>query len=767
MARDNPGKAASKPAKAAKKSAAAVKKAVGSAAEKVAELLTPDVPGSPGSGTPSVAEPTEPRDPLPPRPEQGTPQTRTPTGAPTGARADANGQQGKYLTTSQGARLRDTDHSLKAGPRGPILLQDHHLREKITHFDHERIPERVVHARGAGAHGVFEGYGTADGVTRAGFLKKGKQTDVFVRFSTVLGSRGSADTVRDTRGFATKFYTDEGTFDLVGNNMPVFFIQDGIKFPDIIHAGKPHPDREIPQAQSAHDTFWDFVSLHTEAQHHTIWNMSDRGIPRSFRTMEGFGVHTFRLVNEAGDTVLAKFHWKPKLGVHSLDWEEAQLLSGMDPDFHRRDLYDAIEAGAYPVWELGIQVLPDTPDETFEGIDLLDPTKIVPEELAPVQPIGKMTLNRTPTNFFAEVEQVAFHLGNLPPGIDVTNDPLLQTRLFSYVDTQLTRLAGPNFSQIPINRPHAAVNDMLRDGFHQQAIHAGVAPYRPNSLDGGNPSVAGDADQAFLDVPVTVAEASKVRASPVSFEDHYSQVRLFWLSMSPVEREHIIRAYTFELGKCYEQAIKERQLLSLANIDPVLCAQVAAGLGLPAPEPTVPLADVTPSPALSQIGEVWPGDGRTVGVVIDPDGDLDGLGALREAVFAAGMVPLLIAPHGGLVGGLPVQRTFATARSVEFDAVLLAGAPVPAPDAIPARDAKAGTKGSAAIDPRVLLMVEEAWRHAKAIGAYGASSAVLTAAGVDGTPGVVVADNAADVFTQLQQLMGAHRVWDRFPASVA
>ncbi|GAB3837351.1 hypothetical protein GCM10027610_039300 [Dactylosporangium cerinum] len=418
------------------------------------------------------------------------------------------------------------------------------------------------------------------------------------------------------------------------------------------------------------------------------------------------------------------------------------------------------------MWELGIQVLPDTPDETFEGIDLLDPTKLVPEELAPVQPIGKMTLNRTPTNFFAEVEQVAFHLGNLPPGIDVTNDPLLQARLFSYVDTQITRLAGPNFSQIPINRPHAAVNDMLRDGFHQQAVHGGVAPYRPNSLDGGNPSVAGDAEQAFLDVPVTVTEASKVRSSPASFDDHYNHARLFWLSMSPVEREHIIRAYTFELAKCYEQPIKERQLLALANIDPVLCARVAAGLGLPAPEPTELLIDVTLSPALSQIGEVWPTDGRTVGVVVDPSGDLGVVAAVRTAVFAAGMTPLLIAPHGGVVGDLPVQRTFATARSVEFDAILLAGAPRPAPDAIPARDAKAGAKPSA-VDPRVLLLVEEGWRHGKAIGAYGAGSAVLTVAGVAGTPGVIAADDAADVFTEVQALMGAHRVWERFPASVA
>ncbi|SCF28279.1 catalase [Micromonospora mirobrigensis] len=747
--------------------AKAVKDVVENAAEKVAGVLTPDVPGAPGSAPPPLEEPTTPHDPLPPKKEQGAPETVTPTGARTGVPKIAKGQQGAYLTTANGTRLRDTDHSLKAGPRGPILLQDHHFREKITHFDHERIPERVVHARGTGAHGVFTGYGTADRLTTAGFLAKGKETEVFVRFSTVLGSRGSADTVRDTRGFATKFYTDEGTFDLVGNNMPVFFIQDAIKFPDIIHAAKPHPDREIPQAQSAHDTFWDFVSLHTEAQHHTIWNMSDRGIPRSYRTMEGFGVHTFRLVNAAGETVLVKFHWKPKLGVHSLTWEEAQLLNGIDPDFHRRDLYDAIEAGAFPEWELGIQVFPDTPEETFAGIDLLDPTKIVPEELAEVQPVGRLVLNRTPRNFFAETEQVAFHLGHLPPGIDVTNDPLLQGRLFSYLDTQLTRLAGPNFTQIPINRPHAAVNDMLRDGFHQQAVHAGVAPYRPNSLDGGNPFPAGPDDHPFVDVPVTVAEAPKVRASPASFDDHFSQARLFWLSMSPVEREHIVRAYTFELGKCYHQAIKERQLRALANIDPVLCEQVATGLGLPAPQPSEPLAEVAPSPALSQVGRQWPADGRMVGIVVDADSDLDGVGHVRRAVFSAGMVPLLVAAHGGTVGGLPVQRTFATGRSVEFDALLLAGAPAPAPDALAARDEKAGAPGAPGIDPRVLLMVQECWRHAKAIGAWGTGVTVLERAGVAGTPGVVTGEDGSDTLAAVQSLMAAHRVWDRFPSSVS
>src|SRR4051812_7543334 len=700
---------AGKSAKAVRKAVkATVESAAATVAEGLAALEKPEVPGTPGSGTPAVAEPTKPRDPLPPKPDQAGPDRRTATGAPSDVEAERVSAQGGFLTTAQGARLRDTDHSLKAGERGPTLLQDHHLREKITHFDHERIPERVVHARGTGAHGTFIGYGNARSVTRAAFRAKEKETPVFVRFSTVLGSRGSADTVRDTRGFATKFYTDEGTFDLVGNNIPVFFIQDGIKFPDVIHAGKPHPDREIPQAQSAHDTFWDFVSLHTEAQHHTMWNMSDRGVPRSYRTMEGFGVHTFRCENAAGETSLVKFHWKPRLGVHSLTWEEAQLLAGIDPDFHRRDLYDAIETGAYPAWELGLQVFPDNPEQTFNGIDLLDPTKIIPEEEAPVQPVGMMVLTANPTNFFAETEQVAFHLGHLVPGIDATDDPLVQARLFSYVDTQLTRLGGPNFNQIPVNRPHTEVNDMLRDGFHQHAVHTGVAPYRPNSLDGGCPFHAdGDLEGVFEHLPAKVAAGSKVRAQPASYDDHFSQARLFWLSMSPVEQEHIIRAYTFELGKCYEQAIKERQLLCLANIDPVLCAEVATGLGLPAPEPTVPLAAPESSPALSQVGDAWPPDGRMVGIVVDPDGDLSGVAEVRQAVFAAGMVPLVVGPHGGTVGGLPVQRTFATARSVEFDVLLLAGAPAPASDALPLREEKAGASSATAVDARVVLMVQE------------------------------------------------------------
>jgi catalase len=692
------------------------------------------------------------------QPDQKAPRTVSPTGVgydgPKKGR-DPREQAGDQLTTPNGVRIPDSDHSLKAGPRGPVLLEDFHLREKIMHFDHERIPERVVHARGAGAHGVFTANGAANKVTRAAVLaEKGLETPVFVRFSTVLGSRGSADTVRDTRGFATKFYTKEGTWDLVGNNIPVFFIQDAIKFPDIIHAGKPHPDREMPQAQSAHDTFWDFVTLHTEATHHTIWNMSDRGIPRSYRTMEGFGVHTFRLVNAKRETTLVKFHWKPKLGVHSLTWEEAQIAAGVDPDFHRRDLYDAIENGAFPEWELGIQVFPDTPEETFEGIDLLDPTKIVPEELAPVQVIGTLVLTGNPTNFFAEVEQAAFHTGHLVPGIEGTNDPLLQGRNFSYLDTQLTRLGGPNFTQIPINRPHAPVNDNSRDGFHQHAVHTGQAPYTPNSIDDGVPFPADWSEGGYVHVPRHV-EGDVVRAAPASFDDHFSQPALFYASLTPIEQQHIADAYTFELGKCYEQGIKERALTVLAKIDADLCAQVAAGLGLVAPAPD-PVDVAAPSPALAQIKPTpFPIEGRIVGVVAGDGADLKGVAKLREALEAEGALLRVIAPHGGqLTTGRDVEiveRTFATARSIEFDALLVAdGAP------------KDG-------DFRALVMLQEGFRHLKAIGAWGDGTEVLEAASIDvGAPGVLVAKKLGGKLTAgLIAALGMHRAWARTPLVAA
>jgi catalase len=686
------------------------------------------------------------------KPDQSAPDSDSPTGIKQPSPmppSDPRGQGGEHLTTAQGVRLPDTDHSLKAGRRGPTLLEDFHLREKITHFDHERIPERVVHARGAAAHGTFRAYGNAAAATKAGFLAdKGRETPVFVRFSTVLGSRGAADTTRDVRGFAVKFYTDEGNFDLVGNNMPIFFIQDGIKFPDLIHAAKPHPDREIPQAQTAHDTFWDFVSLHTESMHQVIWAMSDRGIPRSFRTMEGFGIHTFRLVNADGGTSLVKFHWKPVAGVHSLMWEEAQLAAGTDPDFHRRDMADGIEAGAPLEYELGLQLMPDTEDETFEGIDLLDPTKLVPEEQASVQLVGKLTLDRNPTNYFAETEQVAFCTANLVPGIQVTNDPLMAARMFSYLDTQLSRLGGPNFPQLPINRPHAPVNDNLRDGMHQTAVHQGVTPYLPNGLDDCRPLPADDDGGGYVTLP-TAVNGEKVRAKPVSFEDHFSQATMFWASMSPVEKTHIVEAYAFELGKCYEQSVKERMLVNLAKIDADLCAQVAAGLGLPAPEGQ-PAVDVMPSAALSQmVTTPGPIAGRVVGVVTGPAADLAGVATLRRSLEAKGAVLRVIAPVGGVLGSganrVPVERTLLSTRSIEYDAVVVAGG---VPDLQ---------------DVRLTVLLQETFRHCKTLGAWGDGESVLTAAGIDtAAPGVLRSEQADASFAdELVASVGMHRVWER------
>lgn len=710
------------------------------------------LPGAPATQAPPVAEPTDPTAPPAPKDDQGAPDARSATGCPMGFSGGERSQQGEYLTTAQGGRLTTSDHSLRAGERGPVLLQDHALREKITHFDHERIPERVVHARGAAAHGVFTANGVGRQFCRADVFTEGRETEVFTRFSTVLGSRGSADTVRDTRGFAVKFYTSEGTWDLVGNNIPVFFIQDAIKFPDVIHAGKPHPDREMPQAQSAHDTFWDFVTLHTEATHHTMWNMSDRGIPRSYRMMEGFGIHTFRLTDDDGVTHLVKFHWKPRLGVHSLVWEEAQIAGGVDPDFHRRDLADAIETGAYPEWDLGVQVFPDTPDQTFEGIDLLDPTKIVPEELAPVQTIGTMTLNANPTNYFAETEQVAFHPGHLPPGVDVTADPLLQGRLFSYLDTQISRLGGPNFSQLPVNRPHAPVNDMYRDGMHQTAVHQGVAPYRPNSLDAGNPAVVDPADAhetgALSDVPVSLEQSRYVRANPVSFDDHFTQPRMFYRSLSDVEQRHLVDAYVFELGKCYEETIRSRAVQVLTEVDHQLAFAVAEGLGLEAPdEPEVPDTDVqvTVSPALSQLGEQWPTDGRQIGILTGPDSDPEDVATAAEAVRQAGMVPLVTAIAGAYLGSgetaVPVARLYRTVRSVEFDAVLVDDLPPYA---------------------GVAVLLGEVMRHGKAVAARRSRLEKIRLAGVDQeVDGVELVEETRDGVASLARLLTEHRVWSR------
>jgi catalase len=674
-------------------------------------------------------------------------------------------QDSGYLTSPQGVRIAHTDDSLTVGSRGPTLMDDFHLREKVMHFDHERIPERVVHARGAAAHGVFEANGDATGITSAAFLQAGVRTPVFVRFSTVVGSRGSADTVRDVRGFATKFYTSEGNFDLVGNNIPVFFIRDGIKFPDLIHAAKPEPDVEIPQAQTAHTTFWDFVSLIPESPHMLMWAMSDRAIPRSYRMMEGFGVHTFRLVNDAGETSLVKFHWKPHLGVHGLVWEEALTLNGVDPDFHRRDLYAAIGAGAFPRWDLGVQVMPDTDDQHFEGIDLLDATKLVPEELVPVQTIGTLTLDRRPTNFFAEVEQVAFHVGHLVRGIEVVDDPLMQARLFSYLDTQLTRLGGPNFDQIPINRPVAPVDDLRRDGFSQQAVHAGRTPYLPNGVGGGCPVLAPGSEGGYVHVPREV-QGPKVRERGP--DDPYAQATLFWNSMTVVEQDHIVDAYTFELSKVEVLGVVKRMVRRLVHVHPDLATRVAWGLGLqlddlpPTAEPEdvrhpdVPDAagGVEASPALAMVTEdVWPVDGRVVQILAADGADLPGLKALRDALVAAGAVAHVVATHKGHLQGrrkgdpVLVDRSFHTASAAEADAVVVA----------------AGS--DLAAEAGALAHLQMAFRHHKPVGAWGDGVDVLAAAGIaTDDPGVVIAERATKTYARaVVDALAVHRHWDRAP----
>eukprot|EP01114_Cavostelium_apophysatum_P021786 TRINITY_DN768_c0_g1_i3.p1 TRINITY_DN768_c0_g1~~TRINITY_DN768_c0_g1_i3.p1 ORF type:complete len:551 (-),score=119.99 TRINITY_DN768_c0_g1_i3:80-1732(-) len=484
---------------------------------------------------------------------------------------------GTTLTTNFGVPLSDTDNSLKAGNRGPTLMEDFHFREKVSHFDHERIPERAVHARGAGAFGYFQVHESLADITCADFLcNPQKKTPVFVRFSTVLGSRGSTDTPRDVRGFAVKFYTDEGNFDLVGNNIPVFFIQDAIKFPDLIHAGKPEPHNEIPQAQTAHDNFWDFIGLTHESTHMIMWALSDRALPRSFRMMQGFGVHTFVLVNKEGKRRFVKFHWTPKLGTHSLVWDECVKMSGVDPDFQRRDLFDAIESGSYPEWTLGIQVVEEEDEHKFD-FDLLDATKIIPEEIVPVRKVGTLVLNRNPNNFFAETEQVAYCTSHLVPGIEASNDPLLQGRMFSYQDTQLTRLGGPNFEEIPINRPVCPVTNNQRDGFHRMQISQSKVNYFPNRF--GCPAVS---KTGYRHTPDLV-NGPKIRARGPKFDEHYKQARLFFNSLSTWERLHLIQAAKFELGHCDDQGVQERIIDMLNHVDFEMAREVAESLGLDPP----------------------------------------------------------------------------------------------------------------------------------------------------------------------------------------
>lgn len=659
-------------------------------------------------------------------------------------RVDASGQT---LTTNQGVAVADNQNSLKAGLRGPSLLEDFILREKITHFDHERIPERIVHARGSGAHGYFECYEPRPDLTRAApFQGQGKKTPVFVRFSTVAGERGSMDTARDVRGFAVKFYTDEGNWDLVGNNIPVFFIQDAMKFPDLVHSVKPEPHHQMPQAASAHDTFWDFVSLMPESTHMLLWVMSDRAIPRSYRMMQGFGVHSFRFVNEAGESCFVKFHWDPTLGTHSLVWDEAAKLGGADADFHRRDLWEAIEAGAFPEWELGVQVFTEHDADRF-SFDILDATKIIPEELIPVQPLGRLVLNRNPDNFFAETEQVAFCTAHIIPGIDFSNDPLLAGRIHSYVDTQITRLGGPNFHQIPINAPLRAPFNNQRDGLHQQAIHRGRVNYEPNSLAGGCPFQAGA--RGFVSFPEPVHE-DKLRGKPERFAEHYAQATLFYESQTPWEQAHIVGAFRFELSKLTVPAIRTRVLSQLRNVSEDLASRVAEGLGMSLPDP-MPKAiehpqppEVTRSPTLSLTARPGNGDIRARQVALLVADGMEGapILSLHAALTEAGAAPRFVGSRLGAFTTaegtvIDVDASMENAPSLLFDALVLPG-------------------GAAAVDRLGMLgqtteYIMNQFRHNKPILAFGGSTTLLHNAGIPvskrdrlATLGVFLADGSGD-----------------------
>lgn len=677
-------------------------------------------------------------------------------------RVDSNDQA---LTTNQGVPVGNNQHSLKMGLRGPTLLEDFILREKITHFDHERIPERVVHARGSAAHGYFEAYKNLGDITKAApFREAGRRTPVFVRFSTVAGERGSADAVRDVRGFAVKFYTEDGNWDLVGNNIPVFFIQDAMKFPDLVHAVKPEPHHGMPQAASAHDTFWDFVSLMPESAHMLMWQMSDRAIPRSYRTMQGFGVHTFRLVNDQGVSVFCKFHWTPTAGTHSLIWDEAVKINGADPDFHRRDLWEAIEAGAFPEWELGLQIFTEEDAQEFP-FDILDPTKLVPEEMVPITPVGKMVLNRNPDNFFAETEQVAFCVAHIIPGIDFTNDPLMQGRIHSYVDTQLTRLGGPNFHEIPINAPIAQVHNNQRDGMHRQAINRGRVNYEPNSLGGGCPFQAGLA--GFQSFPEPIAE-DKVRGNPMLFADHYSQARLFWVSQTSAEQAHIVAAFRFELTKVQTVAIRQRVLALLANVDSELVAKVAAGLGLEVPSPlprasNLPLTEYSPSPALSLLTRRGTTGIQTrhVAILVAQGSDIKLAKDIYSALLEKGAVPRFVASRLGRVTNdagesIHVEISLETGPSVLYDGVV-----IPEGDlaiAILLRDAHA-------VD-----FVRDQYRHCKPMWVLGDAMKLLLGADIpialpNGEPDAALIEtmgnNVNEGLALFEQALAGHRQLSR------
>ncbi|CCH09856.1 catalase [Achromobacter xylosoxidans] len=670
-------------------------------------------------------------------------------------RVRADGQ-GQALTTNQGVAVSDNQHSLKAGLRGPALLKDFILREKITHFDHERIPERIVHARGSAAHGYFECYEPLTDLTRASlFAEQGKRTPVFVRFSTVAGERGSKDTARDVRGFAVKFYTDEGNWDLVGNNMPVFFIQDAMKFPDLVHAVKPEPHHGMPQAASAHDTFWDFVSLMPESTHMLMWLMSDRAIPRSYRMMQGFGVHTFRFVNARGEARLVKFHWNPLQGTHSQVWDEAVKVSGADPDFHRRDLWEAIDAGHGPQWELGVQVFTEEEAERF-SFDVLDATKIVPEELVPVRPIGRMVLDRNPDNFFAETEQVAFCAAHVVPGVDFTNDPLLAGRIHSYVDTQISRLGGPNFHEIPINAPLAPVHNNQRDGMHRQAVHRGRVAYEPNSLAGGCPFQAGM--EGYVSFPEPVG-GDELRGHPEKFAEHYNQASLFYHSQVDWERRHLASAFAFELSKVTVAAVRQRMVASLRNVSDELAQSVADMLGMALPEPMpravrqVPRPEVEQSPSLSLTAR--PGLAgvatRKIAILVAEGVDGAAVSAVAQALIQAGAVVRLVGQRIGPVATAEGDALDADASLDNQPSAVFDGAVVPG--------------GGVAVDRwrqdgRALEFVRDTYRHGKTLLAMGEGADLLEAAGIDPAwrdDGLVVDQAPAQAATLFIDSLARHR----------
>ncbi len=654
------------------------------------------------------------------------------------------------LTTNQGIAVSDNQNSLTSGARGPALLEDFALREKITHFDHERIPERIVHARGSAAHGYFEAARGASKFSKAAFLQPGKRTKVFTRISTVAGGSGSVDTPRDVRGFAVKFYTEEGNFDLVGNNIPVFFIQDAMKFPDLVHSVKMEPDRGFPQAASAHDTFWDFISLMPESMNMVMWVMSDRTIPYSIRHIEGFGVHTFRLINDAGDSTFVKFHWRPSVGAMSTVWDETVKIAGADPDHHRRDLFETIQSGDFPEWTLSVQAFDQKTADALD-FDILDSTKIIPEEIVPLTPIGRMVLDRNPTNFFAETEQVAFHPGHIVPGIDFTPDPLLQGRLFSYQDTQLIRLGGPNFHQIPINAPVCPFQNFQRDGHMQMQVPAGRVAYEPNSLDPNGPRE--NPERGFKSFP-DPESGPKLRKRPETFADHYSQARQFWRSMTPPEQTNIVSALTFELSKVETVAIRTRMLGHLDLIEPDLGKRVAAAMAMTGKADKItpavaPRDDLKPSPALSLVAKAPKTiKGRTLAVLVTDGSDAKAIVALQKAVKKEGATLKLVAPKiGPMKNGLVPDMTIDGGPSCLFDAVVL----------LPGQAEMPILLGMAS----AINWLRDAFGHLKAIGFNNAAQAMFGKAGLDAAaPGIVPVGKGADDFIAAAK---KHKIWDRDP----